>query len=77
MRSEALAHAYGTRWYRNDGTAHCPLHRDREPALSIKDGADGRDLLHCPAGWVCRDVYVTVQRILRGIRALIECGTSR
>lgn len=30
--------------------ARCPAHQDREPSLSIGQGADGRVLLHCFAG---------------------------
>jgi hypothetical protein len=30
--------------------ARCPAHDDREPSLSIKEGSDGRALLHCHAG---------------------------
>jgi hypothetical protein len=30
--------------------AKCPAHQDREPSLSIKEGSDGRTLLHCHAG---------------------------
>ena len=31
-------------------TACCPAHDDRSPSLSIKEGEDGRVLLHCHAG---------------------------
>jgi len=31
-------------------TAKCPAHDDREPSLSINEGADGRVLLRCHAG---------------------------
>lgn len=30
--------------------ARCPSHADRSPSLSIKEGEDGRVLLHCFAG---------------------------
>ena len=30
--------------------ARCPAHDDREPSLSIRDGGDGRVLVHCHAG---------------------------
>jgi hypothetical protein len=30
--------------------AKCPAHQDHEPSLSIKEGPDGRTLLHCHAG---------------------------
>jgi hypothetical protein len=34
----------------NGWTALCPAHKDREPSLSIREGADGRILLKCFAG---------------------------
>lgn len=30
--------------------ARCPAHQDRSPSLSIREGDDGRVLLHCFAG---------------------------
>jgi hypothetical protein len=30
--------------------ARCPAHQDRTPSLSIRQGDDGRVLLHCWAG---------------------------
>jgi putative DNA primase/helicase len=30
--------------------ARCPAHEDRNPSLSLKDGEDGRILVHCHAG---------------------------
>jgi len=30
--------------------AHCPAHDDRNPSLSIRDGNNGKPLLHCFAG---------------------------
>lgn len=30
--------------------ARCPAHPDRSPSLSIREGSDGRTLLHCFAG---------------------------
>jgi hypothetical protein len=35
---------------RNRFQAHCPAHRDRSPSLSIREGTEGRVLLHCFAG---------------------------
>jgi len=48
--------------------ARCPAHADRLPSLSIRDGEDGRVLVHCFAGCAntailaalglgCRDLY--------------------
>jgi putative DNA primase/helicase len=58
---------------RADGSYLCscpgPVHRhgDRNPSLSVKDGRNGRALLHCFAG--CRfDEIVTALRG-RGLRA--------
>lgn len=42
----------GGKWLRSYGVARCPAHDDRDPSLSIRDGRDGRLLLHCHAG--CR-----------------------
>ena len=40
--------------------ARCPAHHDREPSLSIGEGADGRILLHCWAGCETRDVLAAL-----------------
>ena len=50
MNAESLARAIGGR--RSGGTwlACCPAHDDREPSLAIRDGDDGRVLVHCHAG---------------------------
>jgi hypothetical protein len=31
-------------------TARCPAHADKGPSLAVREGADGRVLLHCFAG---------------------------
>ncbi len=36
--------------------ARCPAHEDRSPSLAIKDGDDGRVLIHCFAGCETEDV---------------------
>ena len=54
-----LARALGGRRSGHGWVARCPAHRDRQPSLSIADGADGRILLTCFAGcsWAAiRDV---------------------
>lgn len=50
MRAETLTCALGGRWHGSYGIARCPAHDDRSPSLSIKDGRDGRLLVHCFAG---------------------------
>ena len=36
--------------------AQCPAHEDRAPSLSLREGRDGRALLHCHAGCETRQV---------------------
>jgi hypothetical protein len=40
--------------------AKCPAHDDREPSLSIDEGADGRALLKCHAGCQTNDVLAAI-----------------
>lgn len=40
--------------------ALCPAHPDRSPSLSIKEGDDGRVLLHCFAGCEVRAVVAAL-----------------
>jgi hypothetical protein len=54
-----LAHLEGVRRSGDGWTARCPHHDDRQASLSIKEGADGRVLLHCFAGCGNADVVVS------------------
>ncbi len=40
--------------------ARCPAHDDRSPSLSIKDGDDGRVLIHCFAGCETENVLASI-----------------
>lgn len=40
--------------------SRCPAHEDRSPSLAIKDGDDGRVLLHCFAGCETEDVLLAL-----------------
>lgn len=40
--------------------ARCPAHDDRSPSLAIKDGDDGRILIHCFAGCEAEDVLSAI-----------------
>ncbi len=40
--------------------ASCPAHDDRSPSLAIKDGDDGRVLVHCFAGCETEDVLSAI-----------------
>jgi Protein of unknown function (DUF3631) len=53
--------------------AKCPAHIDRMPSLSIKEGSDGRVLLHCHAGCSIDDIL----RVLGlAVRDLFPTQTS-
>lgn len=47
--------------------ACCPAHDDKDPSLSIKEGSDGRVLLHCWAGCETRDVTAAIGLELRDL----------
>lgn len=40
--------------------ARCPVHDDRSPSLSIKEGDDGRILMHCHAGCPPQEVVAAL-----------------
>lgn len=50
MTAEKIARALGGRKVRQGWTVRCPAHNDRRPSLSVRDGADGKVLVHCHAG---------------------------
>ena len=56
MNAQDLTKALGGRWTGASGVARCPAHDDREPSLSIRDGADGEPVVNCFAGCDWRDV---------------------
>jgi hypothetical protein len=54
-----LAHLEGVRRSGDGWVARCSHHDDRQASLSVKEGADGRVLLHCFAGCGNADVVVS------------------
>jgi hypothetical protein len=50
--------------------ARCPAHEDRSPSLSIREGDDGRVLVHCHAGCttdkVCASLGLRLSDLLPG-----------
>ena len=40
--------------------SRCPAHDDRSPSLAIKEGDDGRVLIHCFAGCATEDVLSAI-----------------
>ena len=66
MNARAICDALGGRWHGNYGLAFCPCHENtRTPALSVKDGDDGKLLAHCFAG--CDGVDVLAALRARGL----------
>ncbi len=64
----ALTEALGGRWHGWYGLAYCPAHQNtKTPSLSLKDGRDGKLLVHCFAGCTGRDVLSAMRA--RGILA--------
>jgi len=59
--AEALTGRIGGRWYGSYGTARCPVHDDRDPSLSIRDG-ERSVLVKCHAGCDPRDIVAALQR---------------
>jgi DNA polymerase I-like protein with 3'-5' exonuclease and polymerase domains len=60
--AEAFAKALGGHKTGTGWIAHCPLHDDRTPSLSISQGKNGKVLVHCHAGCNQRDVFASVLR---------------
>jgi hypothetical protein len=56
MNAEVIARALGGRRSGDQWTARCPAHADEHASLSVRDGGDGRVLVHCHAG--CDQVAV-------------------
>jgi putative DNA primase/helicase len=50
MTGEIIAKALGGRKAGGSWMARCPVHDDRQPSLSIRDGDDGKVVVHCHAG---------------------------
>lgn len=48
------------RWFGSYGVRRCPAHDDHRPSMSVRDGADGRLLLHCHAGCGFEDVLAAL-----------------
>jgi hypothetical protein len=52
-----ITRALGGKWYRGYGLAYCPAHgNSRTPALTFRNGPDGRLLARCHAGCSFHDV---------------------
>jgi len=50
MNASVIAHHLRGRKHAGGFMACCPAHRDKNPSLSLKDGDDGKILVHCHAG---------------------------
>ena len=68
MNAREITRALKGSWHGQYGTACCPVHGDRSPSLSIRDGENGHILLHCFAGCA----YEAVREALRDLGLLEE-----
>lgn len=65
MSAERIATALGGRRVGGGWMARCPAHDDATPSLAIKDGRDGKVLVHCFAG--CEQAAVIAALRERGL----------
>lgn len=47
--------------------ARCPAHSDRAPSLSVREGDDGRALVHCFAGCTAQEIVAALGLDLRDL----------
>jgi len=66
--ARTICDALGGRWHGGSGLTFCPVHKNtRTPALSVKDGRDGRVLVYCFAGCDAHDILAALRA--RGLMA--------
>ena len=70
----ALARLDGVTQTGKSYKALCPVHGDKTPSLSVKEGDDGRVLLHCFAGCCVGEIVAAM-----GLRMadLFACGAGK
>jgi putative DNA primase/helicase len=63
MDAREITRALGGKWSRsgNYGLAHCPVHNDHNPSLSIRDGKDEL-IVNCFVGCAWQDVKAELKR---------------
>ena len=59
--AETIAKALGGRRVGEIWMAHCPVHDDRTPSLSIRVGKDGKILVRCHAGCAQRELIAALR----------------
>jgi putative DNA primase/helicase len=68
--ARTLTKVLGGKWYGSDGGygyVCCVAHEDRRPSLRLRDGVNGKLLVHCAAGCDAKDVLLELRR--RGLLA--------
>jgi DNA primase len=61
MNAEIIARARGGRKVGSEWIAHCPVHDDRSPSLTIRDTKNGKVLVCCHAGCAQDDIIATLK----------------
>jgi hypothetical protein len=54
--------------------AQCPAHGDKTPSLSVKEGDDGRVLIHCFAGCLIEDITAAMGLSMSDLFSANESG---
>jgi hypothetical protein len=67
MTAEQLAERLHARHSGAGWIARCPAHQDRSPSLSIREGDDGRVLLHCFGGCPPETILGTIDLTIRDL----------
>ena len=55
----------------------CPSHADRSPSLSIRDGDDGRLLVHCFSGCDPLDILAAIRTQIGDLGEPVEAAEAR
>ena len=78
---EVVSKLDGARRSSSGWTSRCPAHADSSPSLSIREGNDGRVLLHCFSGCstadICSALHITVRDLFPGRLDPAQARVSR
>jgi hypothetical protein len=62
MSARQITTALRGRWFGSYGAVRCPAHDDKRPSLRIRDGENGRLLVHCYAGCQAEDILAALRQ---------------
>jgi putative DNA primase/helicase len=62
MSAREITLALRGKWFGSYGTVRCPAHDDTRPSLKLRDGENGRLLVHCYSGCAAEDILAALRR---------------